>query len=108
MVTQLDVEEHLDLPARLEEQLYRIAQEALNNSLKHSAATTVAITLKVDENQVGMFVNDNGRGFDLQAAKRSGGMGLNNIQERVQGLKGTLEIDSSIGTGSRIRIHIPL
>ncbi len=106
--TKLEVEESLDLPAKLEEQLYRIAQEALNNSLKHSSAAAVTVSISVDGDKARMFVGDNGRGFDLEAAKRSGGMGLNNIQERVLSLEGTAEIDSSIGSGTKILISIPM
>ena len=72
----------LELPVAVEVELYRIAQEALNNALKHTAASEVTVRMCVDCGEIVLEVVDNGRGFDPQKARRSGGMGLVSMEER--------------------------
>ncbi|UCC75788.1 MAG: ATP-binding protein, partial [Anaerolineales bacterium] len=100
---RLIVAEELNLPAEMEEDLYRIAQEALNNALKHATATQVTVTIRADEERVLLEVSDNGTGFDPQA-KSEGGMGLANMQERAEKMGGTLEIDTEAGSGTTLRL----
>lgn len=97
----------IDLPAAMEEELYRIAQEALNNSLKHAAATTVTITLSTHGDQVSLEITDNGVGFDLTATDGNRGIGLHSMGERIQKLGGTLALRSAPGQGTTVRVQAP-
>lgn len=93
--------------------VFRIVQECLTNILKHAQATEVSVQVKLDsgelkfdkETRLVIQVRDNGSGFDLKSVKHS--FGLRGIQERVDGLGGTLAIDSAIGEGVSINISIP-
>lgn len=102
------VEKERRLPIRIEEEMYRIAQEGLNNIVKHAEATEVQIKLKYDENTVLLEMIDDGKGFDPAVAHRSGGFGLQGIQERVKQLGGTLKIESSPLKGTHLSARIPL
>ncbi len=106
--TKLLFDEALKLPAHLEEELYRVAQEALNNALKHSAATLVTASLVANGECVELTVDDNGRGFDSDAARNSGGMGLVSIRERMEMLGGSLDICSAPGEGTRIKVSVAI
>jgi predicted ATPase/signal transduction histidine kinase len=108
------VEAHLmaddlfELPDPIEEGLYRITQEALNNSLKHSGATSVTVSLGMDNGFMVLEVADNGHGFDLQSdANVRGGMGLSSMRERAERLGGSLEIRSTVGEGTTVLVQIP-
>lgn len=85
-------------------QLYRILSELLTNTLKHASATNIYIRLNAS-NHIEVHYSDDGRGFDYTRAY--GGMGLVNIQNRVNFLKGTLTIESN-SSGSLFLITIPL
>jgi nitrate/nitrite-specific signal transduction histidine kinase len=106
--TEVLVEGERRLPIKFEEELYRIAQEGLNNVVKHAEATQVQIQLKYDENTVSLEVMDDGKGFEPEAATQSGGFGLQGIKERVQQLGGTMKIESVPLKGTRLRVRIPL
>jgi signal transduction histidine kinase/PAS domain-containing protein len=96
------------LPLQVEEALYRIAQELLNNVLKHAAATKVDVALAMGSEAIELAVRDNGQGYDLEAAREGGGMGLANIYQRVAELGGALTIDSAPGEGTEVRASIPV
>lgn len=100
------------LPAEIETNLYRIAQEALNNAVKHAEATSVGVILEIRADSVRLIVEDNGVGFDTETAgsnrKDGHGVGLIGMRERVDLLHGTLEIDSGIGQGTTIFVTVPL
>jgi PAS domain S-box-containing protein len=83
-------------------ELYHIIQEALNNALKHAAATAVEIRLSVRPKKIQMEISDNGIGFEVQAVE-SGGMGLGNMVERAKRLSGKLIIQSQPGKGTLVR-----
>jgi PAS domain S-box-containing protein len=106
--TQLVVDAVPELPADVEQSLYRIAQEALNNALKHSAATRVAIHIGMADRVVRLEVRDNGQGFDLEAFKDRTGIGLASMQERAESLGGQLLIDSNPGQGTCVEVLVPL
>jgi signal transduction histidine kinase len=93
------------LPFEAKEALYRIAQEALNNVAKHAQASRVEIRLTDDGKRVCLEVQDNGVGFDPQR-DYPGHLGLRSMQERAAKLGGMLDIESALGTGTRIRISI--
>jgi two-component system, NarL family, sensor histidine kinase UhpB len=86
--------------------IYRIVQEQMNNILKHAAASEVWLTIKTNSTSVQFSIEDNGIGFDM--TKKSKGIGLRNIDNRVQFYKGNLHIQTSPGHGCMIAIEVPL
>ena len=101
------VEGTIALPPPVEEELYRIAQEALNNALKHAGATTVTAGLRADGERVELSVTDDGRGFALDAgAGGRGGLGLVGMRERAERLGGTLTLRSVPGRGTTVRVTV--
>lgn len=105
---RLVAEDVFEWPAHIEEEFYRIAQEALNNAIKHAAATSVTVRLRSKAGQAVLEIIDNGRGFDLQTADQSGGMGLVSMRERAERLRGTLVVLSEPGAGTTIRVSAPI
>jgi DNA-binding NarL/FixJ family response regulator/signal transduction histidine kinase len=99
------------LPSDLAHTLFRIAQEALTNALRHAAARSVRIGLVYGAEGVTLLVQDDGAGFDRTAVEQGGateGHGLGGMAERARLLGGTLELDSTPGWGTRVRAWIPL
>jgi PAS domain S-box-containing protein len=105
--TALLIEGQLDLPAKLDDELYRIVQESLNNSLKHAHASMVSVKIQRLPDLVKLEVSDNGVGFD-PASLESGGIGLQSMRERAERLGGKLEINSASSNGASLRVLIPL
>ncbi len=102
----LVVEGQVELPARLEEELYHIAQEALNNALKHAAATKVAVRIIAENGRIAIEVSDDGKGLDLSAG--AGGIGLSSMRERAEKLGGTLTLISTPGKGTTVNVTVNL
>ena len=102
----------LRLPARVEEALYRIAQEALVNIRRHAQASAVRIELRQESDSVQLIVADNGRGFDTELTSAPGasvhGFGLIGMQERARLLNGDMRISSCPGAGAQVEVTIPL
>ncbi len=100
------------LPPQVETALYRVVQEALTNVARHAQANRVSVRLERKESTVTVFVEDDGRGFDVE--KIAGphpperGAGLLGIRERVASLGGTFSIQSRPGQGTRLTIEIPV
>lgn len=92
--------ESLRIPARFETGLYRIAQELINNAIRHSGADTIETHLIFDSNRIHLTVSDNGRGFDPAAP--SSGTGLTGIRSRCESLGGTFSIDSKPEAGTEV------
>lgn len=92
------------LPLLVQEELFFIAQEALNNALRHAHASEVQLRLVKQGQQVEMAVQDNGNGFDR--AVQSEGMGLRNMQVRAQMIDAKLEIKSFPGEGTRVQLDM--
>jgi signal transduction histidine kinase len=93
------------LPPPLELALYRIAQEALNNVLKHSKATTVTMRIRLGADTISIEIEDNGRGFDADdRPQKVGGFGMLGLKERVKQLGGYFSIVSAPATGTTIRV----
>ncbi|MDF5732179.1 MAG: ATP-binding protein [Rhizonema sp. PD38] len=86
--------------------MYRIIQEALNNTRKYAQATKVQLYTYTTATQVHVTIQDNGRGFDLEQV--SGGYGLQGMQERVAVLQGHLHLESQPGDGCCITVEIPM
>jgi two-component system, NarL family, sensor kinase len=87
---------------------YRMAQEVLNNMVKHSKAPLIKLSVSFSENLFTLAFTDNGTGFDVAAKMESGGAGLKNLQNRAQLINATLIIDSQPGQGTHISIQIAL
>ncbi len=86
--------------------LYRIAEEALNNTLKHSNAHAVSVEMHASNGQVELVVADDGCGFDPQQMSGAGGIGLSSMRERAAEAGGSIEIRSSPGEGAQIIARI--
>jgi signal transduction histidine kinase len=106
LATEFTAEREERLPPNIEQELYRLAQEALNNVLKHAHATRVTVRMTIEDLRARLEVADDGIGFEpsLQGA---GGLGLGGMRERVQRLGGTLHIESSPGAGTAVRVEVP-
>lgn len=98
------------LPVEVEEELYRVAQEALNNIVKHAQTEDAVITLHLgDTDRVVMLVEDEGAGFDpVRVQTLPGHLGITSMSERVQALGGKLFIESQPGKGTRVRVDLAL
>ena len=88
--------------------VYRIVQEAINNVLKHAAARTLRVDVLRDIACVLIDIRDDGKGFDAQGGGVRGGLGLLSIRERCSILHAVLQIDSDAGSGTRLRVRIPV
>lgn len=98
------------LPSEVETALYRISQEMLANAVRHASATKIIVRLETRSGYAGLAVIDNGHGFDPDAALHSTdrrGLGLLSIKERVELVGGTVNIESTIGRGTRVYVVIP-
>lgn len=100
-----DVEE-LEVPDDIHVAVYRILQEQFTNILKHANATTVRVKITMEDHQLKVTVNDNGRGFDYMRPQR--GIGIENMISRAKGLNGELQIISAPDEGCTLNLAIPL
>jgi signal transduction histidine kinase len=101
-----DLGEEPECSQDVKEALYRIAQEALHNIVKHAHATRVEVRLAADDGDLVLTVADDGRGFD-STASFPGHVGLHSMPERAAKLGGRVSIDSAAGAGTRITARIP-
>jgi two-component system sensor histidine kinase UhpB len=99
-------------PATVETTAFRVAQEALTNVIRHAQAHVVTVKLRESNGSLQLAVRDDGRGFDVPAAREraahGGSQGLLGMQERVGLAGGDLEIESSVGRGTSVRARLPL
>lgn len=86
--------------------VYRIIQEQVTNIVKHANADAIMVTLRTVADKIYLSIEDNGRGFDLQATKK--GIGLKSIQNRVDYYQGTMEVDSDMGKRCSLKIMLNL
>lgn len=96
----------LSLTALQATALYRIVQEAINNSLKYSGSSVIEINIEETENYLIVSISDNGSGFE--ETKVTQGFGLNNMKQRSEEIGSTFVINSSPGNGTVISVHIPI
>lgn len=101
---RLLVDGEVELPAPVEEALYRIAQEALNNALKHAGASNVTVYVRGHNGHVELEVVDDGVGFDPDAASEDGGLGLTSMRERTETIGGEFKVASAPGEGTTVRV----
>lgn len=87
--------------------LYRIAQEGLNNVIKHSKAANASITMSSDRKNILVTIEDDGEGFNYYEGKKMCGNGLSNMKDRVNLLYGEISIHSRLRKGTKIEISIP-
>jgi two-component system, NarL family, sensor kinase len=86
--------------------VYRIVQELINNTMKHAMAKTAIVQVTKSNNQLSVTVEDDGKGFDTAIINNPVGMGWSNITNRVEFLKGKLDVDSQHGKGTSVHIEI--
>ncbi len=103
---ELDVDGGCAVSQGIETDVFRIAQEALHNALRHSGAGRIALSLRCDGGEVELRVVDDGVGFDVGAV-RSRRLGLTTMAERARAIGGELELDSVPGTGTTVRLVAP-
>jgi len=108
---KIDFKSH-DLPSPLSPDislgLFRVLQEALHNSIKHSGVRHIEVQLWGMADAIHLAVSDSGAGFDSEAAKQRRGLGLVSMEERLRLLKGTLSIESQPKRGTTIHARVPL
>jgi signal transduction histidine kinase len=106
LAVSLEVEGHQPLNSAEEQCLFRIAQEALNNIVKHAQATEACIRVHLAE-PLWVEIQDQGQGFDLERARDSGHVGLSSMGERAAEIGWNLQVISSPGAGTRVRVEKP-
>ena len=99
------VDQYLNEDAKLV--LYRVIQEALSNVVRHSRASSVNVTIQVEEDFVVAVVEDDGSGFEHGAVADGGGLGLVGMKERAASTGGTVSVESRPGHGTLVRLSIP-
>jgi PAS domain S-box-containing protein len=96
------------LPHDISLSLFRVTQEALQNALKHSGTRQFSVNLQGSANEIQLEVSDRGAGFDVERAKLDRGLGLVSMQERVHLVHGTFTIESTVDSGTKILVRVPL
>src|SRR6185503_12299618 len=94
------------LPLDAEQELFRVAHEALNNVLKHAHARHVEVRLDVSDTCARLEIHDDGVGFE-PTLRGGGGYGLPGMRERIARLDGNIEIESANGSGTRVAVEVP-
>jgi signal transduction histidine kinase len=106
---ELDASGRVRLRPGIDEEVFKIAQEALQNALRHAGAERLEVRLREDEGGLALEVSDDGVGFDPSApARRSRSLGLTSMEERAAALGATLRIDSAPGAGTTVSLEVPL
>ena len=109
--TEIDLDEGIESTGPLSDgrraQLLQITREALSNSARHSGASRATIRLTRDDDGLVLLIEDNGRGFDPAAVHGGGHQGLINMRDRTISLGGQLDVDSALGSGTRITVRLP-
>ena len=96
------------VPKRIENNLFRIAQEFISNTLKHAKASQIEVYLYQNSQEIQLKMLDNGVGYDLNASTDEMSYGLKNIQERVDEMAGTVQFLSAKGKGTSIDVRVPI
>ena len=102
-------DDNIELPEDKAIHLYRMVQEMIHNAIKHSEATLLTIDLQKQNNKLVLSVRDNGKGFDQhEKARYSQGLGLRNLYNRTELMKGEMFLESEKGKGTLYTFEIPL
>lgn len=104
---EFQMDEEVQLPRGIEDHLFRIVQEALSNTLRHSRASQMEVRLQRREDHVRLLIRDNGVGFDVDVKKHAS-YGIVSMQERVNEIGGSMSLISAPGKGTRIDIRVPI
>lgn len=88
--------------------LFRVIQELINNSLKHAEADTISIRLRITEQKLRLEYKDNGKGFDMNAAAHKKGLGMKNLENRLNMIEADFKVNSALGKGIKVNILRPL
>ncbi len=88
--------------------LYRVVQELINNTMKHAAASSAVVQISKTGEQLSVTVEDDGKGFNQQLLQHAKGIGWANIQNRIEFLKGSLDVKSEPGKGTSVHFELPL
>lgn len=96
------------LPSEIETAIYRLVQEALTNVVLHARASQARVHIERDPDAIAAVIEDDGIGFDLEEAARSGRLGLVGMRERTQMIGGEIKIDTGPGRGTRVAVRVPL
>jgi PAS domain S-box-containing protein len=102
---QIGIEEQ-EVPDSLKTPIFRISQEAMNNSSKHSQASLVRLSLQKEDSKILLIIQDNGQGFNPQTARK--GLGLSSVRERAHLSGGDCIIESAEGAGTTVRCSWPI
>ena len=97
-----------EIPIEVSGGLFRIVQEALRNVAKHANSAKVEIVVAGVSGGLALFIRDDGEGFDIESARRKGGLGLISIQERARLLEGKLSLETEPGKGVLLTIQCPI
>jgi signal transduction histidine kinase len=97
-----------EIPAPVSLCVYRVLQESLQNMVRHSGAREAEVRLRCASDQLEVSIRDVGKGFELEARRRAGGLGLVSMEERVRFVRGSFAIHSQPGRGTRIDFRVPL
>jgi signal transduction histidine kinase len=98
----------LPLPPDMRHNIFLIVKEALTNTLKHAKAREVQVQARASDNQLEVIVKDDGKGFDPAVLVEGRRNGLGNMRRRAESIHGTLEVQSAPGSGTTIRLSVPL
>jgi signal transduction histidine kinase len=88
--------------------VYRVAQEALTNAIRHADAHRINLVVRREGEQISVSIQDDGKGFDLSKSPRNAGIGLIGLKERVSELSGTTRIRTEPGKGTHISVQLPV
>jgi PAS domain S-box-containing protein len=87
---------------------FRVAQECLQNVSKHAQARAASVTLRGRDHEIVMVIQDRGKGFDVSAIRKGGGLGLTSMEERIRLVNGIFSVSSKPGEGTQVEVRIPL
>ena len=103
---RLITDELINFPESIEEELFRITLEALNNSLKHSEADTLTVQFKKNDQEIILEISDNGKGIDPNIISHCGKQGIENMKARAQKINGVFEIQSELNKGTNVLVRL--